>query len=151
MPCLAVIQHPVRLELRLVRKSHSYSQVQASIFQEQSATKDEIAAAGERAMIIIHKGGKTDSLNSLWLKCFLTESIRLSTLTIYHQHLCLPCFAASECTIRFRNGWEIHGRLMPHSHPSQPGPCSSIRVGACVLQLQVRLGHYMLQMPSSRT
>lgn len=43
------------VSLRLVRESDSFG-VQESIFQKPSATKDEIAAVGERTMTLIYKG-----------------------------------------------------------------------------------------------
>ena len=55
--------------LRLVQEINHF-RVQASVFQKQSASKDEIAAAGERAMILIYNGGETDFLNDLRLKHF---------------------------------------------------------------------------------
>lgn len=86
------------VSLRLVRESDSF-RVQASIFQKQSATKDEIAAAGERAMILIYKGGETDSLNDLRLKRFyakVTES-----KTAIHPHN-LPPTSSSAMFHSFR-------------------------------------------------
>ena len=50
----------------------------------------------------------------------------------YYKHLHLLCFIASECTIKFKNGWKT---------------CYYQR---CALQVQVWLQHNALQLPSSR-
>lgn len=58
--------------LRLIQENDSF-RAHARLFKKQLASKDEIAAAGESAMMIIYKGGKTDSLNDLRLKHFYTK------------------------------------------------------------------------------
>ncbi len=60
------------ISLHLVQESVSF-RAQASIFQKQSATKDEIVAAGERAMILTYKGRKKDSLSDFRLKSYYAK------------------------------------------------------------------------------
>ncbi|KAK3878633.1 hypothetical protein Pcinc_016764 [Petrolisthes cinctipes] len=90
------------VSLRLVQESPIFRE-QASVFRKVSATKDEIIAAGEKAMGLLCKGGVTDSLNELRLKRFhaqvtdnktaihprnlppTSSSTKFHSLRVYHQ------------------------------------------------------------------
>ena len=88
--------------LSLVKECDMF-RAQASIFRKQNATKEEIAAAGEKAMILVYKGKGVESLNELRLKHFYckvsdsktavhprtlpptSSSNRFHSLRVYHQ------------------------------------------------------------------
>ena len=96
------------VSLRLVQESDTF-RVQASIFLNQSATKEKIAAAGEKQWYRSTKAKKQIlSMTSDW-NVFTVRWLTskwLSTLTTCQQRLQLLRFIASECTIKFKNGWE---------------------------------------------
>lgn len=96
--------------------------------KKQSATEDEIAVTKERATILIYKDRDTDPLIDLRLKRFhanVTDSKMTTILDTCHQHLRLPCFIASVCTIWFRNGldtcyYQTNGARGFKTHDSFP-------------------------------
>lgn len=100
------------VSLRLVQESDTF-RVQASIFQKQSATKEEIAAAGEKAMMQIYKGKEADSLNDLRLKRFYSK-VTDSKTAIHPRNL--PTTSSSVMFHSFRVYHQVQewmGNLLP--------------------------------------
>ena len=127
MPYLVVIQHPECLELVegylcVCLKQVTHSEYRPAILK-QSATKEEIAAAGEKTMIQNYNGKEADSLNDLRLKRFYSKVTDGKTAIHPRKLLCL---IASECTNRFKDGWELattRGKELEDQRP-RPHSCS---------------------------
>ena len=52
--------------LKLIKDNQQFHS-QAETFQSTDTTKDNSIAAGEKAMVILHKGKETDNLNNMTL------------------------------------------------------------------------------------
>lgn len=133
------------VSLCLVQESDTF-RVQASIFQKQSATKEEIAAAGEKAMIQIYKGKEADSLNDLRLKRFYSK-VTDSKTAIHPRNL--PTTSSSAMFHSFRVyhqvqewmgnlllpeewGWRIQDScLIPVTTDQDPAPQSLFELVRC--------------------
>ena len=105
-----------RVSLRLVQESDTF-RAQASIFRKQSATKEEIAAAGEKAMIQLFKGKEADSLNDLGLKRFYSKVTDSKMASIHPRNL--PTTSSSAMFHSFRVYHQVQERMENLLPPEQ--------------------------------
>ena len=80
----------------------------SEVFMQESANKDDIISAGEKALVLLYNGDSGDDLDALRYKRFqekVVKSFNMLMPKIYH-HQHQPSSIASGYTTRFKSGGE---------------------------------------------